>query len=135
MLISYLILLVLVQPLAEVVLRIGPYEMAAIGIWGMVLLGSIGGSSVVKGLFAAGLGILFGTVGMNTAGYMRGDMGIPWLLDGIPTIPAMVGLPQAAALVLRPWPQAADLIRDNLPRCANCSTPSTTAPPLWRRFS
>jgi putative tricarboxylic transport membrane protein len=84
--------------MAEVVLRIGPYEMAAIGIWGMVLLGSIGGSSVAKGLFAAGLGILFGTVGMNTAGYMRGDMGIPWLLDGIPTIPAMVGLLAASQL-------------------------------------
>lgn len=97
-LISYVVLLLLVQPMAEVVLRIGPYEMAAIGIWGMVLLGSIGGSSVTKGLFAAGLGILFGTVGMNTAGYMRGDMGIPWLLDGIPTIPAMVGLLAASQL-------------------------------------
>jgi putative tricarboxylic transport membrane protein len=92
------VLLLLVQPMAEVVLRIGPYEMAAIGIWGMVLLGSIGGSSVAKGLFAAGLGILFGTVGMNTAGFMRGDMGIPWLLDGIPTIPAMVGLLAASQL-------------------------------------
>jgi putative tricarboxylic transport membrane protein len=97
-LISYVILLLLVQPLAELVLRIGPYEMAAIGIWGMVLLGSIGGSTVAKGLFAAGLGLLFGMVGMNTAGYMRGDMGIPWLLDGIPTIPAMVGLLAAGQL-------------------------------------
>jgi len=97
-LLSYIVLLVLVQPMAEVVLRIGPYEMAAIGIWGMVLLGSIGGSSLAKGLFAAGLGILFGMVGMNTAGYMRGDMDIPWLLDGIPTIPAMVGLLAASQL-------------------------------------
>jgi putative tricarboxylic transport membrane protein len=97
-LVSYLVLLLLVQPMAEVVLRIGPYEMAAIGIWGMVLLGSIGGANVAKGLFASGLGILFGTVGMNTAGYMRGDLGIPWLLDGIPTIPAMVGLLAASQL-------------------------------------
>ncbi len=97
-LISYVILFVLVQPLAEIVLRIGPFEMAAIGIWGMVLLGSIGGSTVSKGLFAAGIGVLCGTVGMNTAGYMRGDMGIPWLLDGIPTIPAMVGLLAASQL-------------------------------------
>jgi putative tricarboxylic transport membrane protein len=97
---SYAVLFVLVQPMAEVVLRIGPFEMAAIGIWGMVLLGSIGGASLAKGLFAAGLGILFGTVGMNTAGYMRGDMGIPWLLDGIPTIPAMVGLLAASQLFM-----------------------------------
>ncbi|MGX9965309.1 tripartite tricarboxylate transporter permease [Roseomonas sp. F4] len=97
-LISYVVLFVLVQPLAEIVLRIGPFEMAAIGIWGLVLLGSIGGSTVSRGLFAAAIGVLCGTVGMNTAGYMRGDMGISWLLDGIPTIPAMVGLLAASQL-------------------------------------
>jgi putative tricarboxylic transport membrane protein len=97
-LLSYMVLFVLVQPLAEMVLKMGPFEMVAVGIWGMVLLGSLGGKSVSRGLFAAGLGMLFGTVGMNTAGYMRGTLGIPWLLDGIPTIPAMVGLLAASQL-------------------------------------
>lgn len=95
---SYSVLFVLVQPMAEVVLRMGPFEMAAVGIWGLVLLGSIGSSSLVKGLFAAAVGVLLGTVGMNTAGYIRGDMGVVWLLDGIPTIPAMVGLLAASQL-------------------------------------
>jgi putative tricarboxylic transport membrane protein len=95
---SYVVLFVLVQPLAELVLRIGPFEMAAIAIWGMVLLGSLGGSSLSRGLFAAGIGILLGTVGMNTAGYLRGTANIPELLDGIPTIPAMVGLLAASQL-------------------------------------
>jgi putative tricarboxylic transport membrane protein len=95
---SYAILFVLVQPLAELVLRIGPYEMAAIGIWGMVLLGSLGGKSLSRGLFAAGIGVLIGTVGMNTAGYLRGTANIPELLDGVPTIPAMVGLLAASQL-------------------------------------
>jgi len=95
---SYIVLFLTVEPMADIVLRIGPFEMAAIGIWGMVLLGSIGGGSLAKGLFASGLGLLFGMVGMNTAGYMRGDMGIPWLLDGVPTIPAMVGLLAASQL-------------------------------------
>lgn len=95
---SYAVLFVLVQPLAELVLRIGPYEMAAIGIWGMVLLGSLGGKSLSRGLFAAGVGVLIGTVGMNTAGYLRGTANIPELLDGVPTIPAMVGLLAASQL-------------------------------------
>jgi putative tricarboxylic transport membrane protein len=95
---SYAVLFVLVQPLAELVLRIGPYEMAAIGIWGMVLLGSLGGKSLARGLFAAGIGVLIGTVGMNTAGYLRGTANIPVLLDGVPTIPAMVGLLAASQL-------------------------------------
>jgi putative tricarboxylic transport membrane protein len=97
-LVSYIVLFVLVQPMAELVLRIGPFEMAAIAIWGMVLLGSLGGTSLSRGLFAAGLGLLLGTVGMNTAGYLRGTANIPALLDGIPTIPAMVGLLAASQL-------------------------------------
>jgi putative tricarboxylic transport membrane protein len=98
-LMSYVLLLLLVEPLADAVLRMGPLEMLVIAIWGMLLLGSLGGQSMARGLFAACLGVLLGTVGMNTAGYLRGDMGIPWLLDGIPTIPAMVGL-LAASQVL-----------------------------------
>jgi putative tricarboxylic transport membrane protein len=35
---------------------------------------------------------------MNTAGYLRGTANIPELLDGIPTIPAMVGLLAASQL-------------------------------------
>ena len=95
---SYIVLFILVQPIAELVLRIGPFEMAAIAIWGMVLLGSLGGKSLSRGLFAAGLGVLIGTVGMNTAGYLRGTANIPELLDGVPTIPAMVGLLAASQL-------------------------------------
>jgi putative tricarboxylic transport membrane protein len=95
---SYIVLFVLVQPIAELVLKIGPFEMAAIAIWGMVLLGSLGGKSLARGLFAAGIGILIGTVGMNTAGYLRGTANIPELLDGVPTIPAMVGLLAASQL-------------------------------------
>jgi putative tricarboxylic transport membrane protein len=36
---------------------------------------------------------------MNTAGFVRGTMGIPWLLDGVPTIPAMMGLLAASQLL------------------------------------
>jgi putative tricarboxylic transport membrane protein len=64
----------------------------------MVLLGSLGGKSLSRGLFAAGIGILVGTVGMNTAGYLRGTANIPELLNGVPTIPAMVGLLAASQL-------------------------------------
>jgi putative tricarboxylic transport membrane protein len=97
-LLSYAILFLLVQPLAELVLKLGPFEMAAIAIWGMVLLGSLGGASLARGLFAAAIGVLIGTVGMNTAGYLRGTASIPELLDGVPTIPAMVGLLAASQL-------------------------------------
>jgi len=96
---SYILLLFIISPVSAVVLKMGPLEMFAIAVWGMLLLGSLAGRSVWRGLLAGVFGVLLGTVGMNTAGYMRGTMGVPWLLDGIPTIPAMMGLLAASQLL------------------------------------
>src|SRR5690606_6956709 len=96
---SYALLLFLIVPVSAVVLKIGPREMFAIATWGMLLLGSLAGSSLWRGLLAGVFGVLLGTIGMNTAGYVRGTMGVPWLLDGVPVIPAMMGLLAASQLL------------------------------------
>jgi putative tricarboxylic transport membrane protein len=96
---SYILLLFLIAPVSAVVLKLGPLEMFAVAVWGMLLLGSLAGRSVWRGLLAGVFGVLLGTVGMNTAGYVRGTMGVPWLLDGVPTIPAMMGLLAASQLL------------------------------------
>jgi len=96
---GYLLLLLVVEPLANIVLKIGPLEMFAVAIWGMLLIGSLGSKYVTRGLLAAAIGILLGTVGMNTAGFIRGTFGLPHLLDGISTIPAMIGLLAAGQLL------------------------------------
>ncbi len=96
---GYLLLLLVVEPLADIVLGIGPVEMFAVAIWGMLLLGSLGSKYITRGLLAAALGILIGTVGMNTAGFIRGTMGIPNLLDGVSPVPAMIGLLAAGQLL------------------------------------
>src|SRR5512138_57146 len=89
---SYILLLFLIAPVANIVLKMGPLEMFAVAVWGMLLLGSLTGSSMSRGMLAGVFGVLLGTVGTNTAGYTRGTMGIDWLFDGIPVIPAMMGL-------------------------------------------
>ncbi len=96
---SYVLLLFIITPVSSVVLKMGPLELFAIAIWGMLLLGALAGTSIARGLLAGIFGILLGTVGMNTAGYIRGTVGIPWLLDGVPTIPAMMGLLAASQLL------------------------------------
>lgn len=96
---GYVLLLLVVEPMANIVLRIGPVEMFAVAIWGMLLLGSLGSKYLTRGLLAAAFGILLGTVGMNTAGFVRGTMGLPVLLDGIAPIPAMIGLLAAGQLL------------------------------------
>lgn len=96
---GYVLLLFVVEPLAEIVLRIGPLEMFAVALWGMLLLGSLGSTYISRGFLAAAFGVLLGTVGMNTAGYIRGTMGLPTLLDGISPVPAMIGLLAAGQLL------------------------------------
>lgn len=96
---SYVLLLFLIAPVSRIVLKLGPLEMFAVAVWGLLLLGSLAGASVWRGLLAGVFGVLLGTVGMNTAGYIRGTMGVPWLLDGLPTIPAMMGLLAASQLL------------------------------------
>ncbi|MCD2185312.1 tripartite tricarboxylate transporter permease [Rhizobium sp. GN54] len=96
---SYVILFILIVPISGVVLKLGPLEMFAVAVWGMLLLGSLAGTHMSRGLLAGTFGVLLGTVGMNTAGFVRGTIGIPWLLDGVPQIPAMMGLLAASQLI------------------------------------
>lgn len=97
-LISYIVLFFLIVPLSNIVIRMGPLEMLGIAVWGLLMLGSLTGVSLLRGMIAGSFGVLLGTIGMNTAGYLRGTMGIPELLDGVPKVPALMGLLAASAL-------------------------------------
>ena len=89
---AYVLLLFLILPLSILVLTLGPMEILLVAIWGLLMIGSLAGASFLRGLFAGVLGILIGTVGMNTVGYYRGTWGIPELYDGVAVIPALMGL-------------------------------------------
>lgn len=97
-LMGYLILFVMIQPLSFMVLRLGPAEMFAVILWGMTLIASLKGEQVLKGLIAGFVGLLVGTIGFNELGMARGTMGQTYLLDGVPVIPAMMGMFAASEL-------------------------------------
>jgi putative tricarboxylic transport membrane protein len=97
-LIGYAVLLLIVAPLGRWVIRLGPAEMLMVALWGMTMIAMLGGKSLSRGIIAGALGLLLGTVGMSTSGYIRGTNDIPFLLDGIPAIPAMMGLFAASQL-------------------------------------
>ena len=92
-LMGYLILFVMIQPLSFMVLKLGPAEMFAVILWGMTLIASLKGDQVLKGLLAGFVGLLIGTIGFNELGMARGTLGQPYLLDGVPVIPAVPGEP------------------------------------------
>lgn len=97
-LIGYIVLFLVVAPLGAWVIRLGPAEMLLVAMWGLTMIAALGGKDLVRGLISGGFGLLLGTIGMNTSGYTRGTMDIFFLLDGIPVVPAMMGMFAASQL-------------------------------------
>lgn len=98
-LLGYLILFALIQPISGLVLKLGPAEMFAVILWGMTLIASLSGTHMIKGLIAGMVGLLVGTIGFSEAGMLRGTLGNEYLLDGVPVIPAMMGMFAASELL------------------------------------
>jgi len=96
--IGYSLLFLLISPISEMVLKLGPAEMAAVILWGITLIASLSGENINKGIISGFIGLLIGTVGYSEAGVTRGTMGSIYLLDGIPAIPAMMGMFAASEL-------------------------------------
>lgn len=96
---GYVILLFIVSPVASAVLKLGPTEMLSVAVWGLLLIALLNDASVAKGLAAGLLGILISTIGYSNTGMMRGTFGSMYLLDGIPAIPALIGLFAASELI------------------------------------
>lgn len=90
--IGYTILLLVVGWVADVVLMLGPLEMFAIAAWGLTLIAVLHSGSFAKGLLAGLLGVMIGMMGMSARGDMRGTFDSLALVDGLPVVPALIGL-------------------------------------------
>lgn len=79
--------------LARVTLFFGPAEYFWIAIFGMASVGVMVGSDPIKGILAAVLGLLIGTMGIDSlSGQARFTFGQTWLLGGLDLIVVLVGL-------------------------------------------
>jgi len=80
-------------PLVSVALRFGPPEYFSLMILGFVVLTYLAQKSMTKALLTAGVGILLGTIGLDTmTGMPRFSFNIPELLDGVGLAPLAMGL-------------------------------------------
>lgn len=86
------IFLILVMPLiVQVALMFGPPELFLVGVLGLTVIAALH-ASFMKAVIAGAFGVLLGTVGMTSTGAIRGTHGYFELMDGIPVIPALIGL-------------------------------------------
>ncbi|HEX9856741.1 MAG TPA: tripartite tricarboxylate transporter permease, partial [Paracoccaceae bacterium] len=78
---------------SEFAIRFQPRDYMLLAILGILLVGSLAGDSLVKGIFAGALGIGIGAVGMDPLTIQdRFTFGIPELRGGISFIAVMIGM-------------------------------------------
>ena len=88
------VLVTMLAPLViEVALKFGPAEYFALMVFAFTTVSAVIGSSTVRGLTSLFLGLLLGTVGIDSqTGQSRFAFGVPELLDGIDVVVLAVGL-------------------------------------------
>jgi putative tricarboxylic transport membrane protein len=98
-------LLTLAVPLAALSLRFGPPEMFWVGVFGLTIMASLTGKSVLKGLAGGALGLLLSTVGIApTEAVVRYAFGLPQLQGGVDLVVALIGfftIPEVLRMVER----------------------------------
>jgi putative tricarboxylic transport membrane protein len=120
-----ILLTVVAPPLAAFALGFGPPEYTALLVLGLIFLGYMSTSSLVRTLLMAAFGLLLGTIGIDVmSGHFRYSFNIAELGDGIGIVPVAVGLfglgeilstpsQQVPSQVMKPkfrelWPNAAE---------------------------
>ncbi|MCM2972220.1 tripartite tricarboxylate transporter permease [Larsenimonas suaedae] len=90
---SMVILSLLAPPIAEFALRFGAAEYFSLSIFGLVIIASVAGKSLMKGLIAGLLGFFASTIGTDPiTGVGRFTFDQLSLLTGINLLPALIGL-------------------------------------------
>lgn len=90
---SAIALLLIAPPLAMVSLKFSEPESFLIAVFGLTVIGSLAGNSILKGLLMGLVGLFMATVGMdNVTGVLRYTFDSDNLMNGIQMVPALIGL-------------------------------------------
>jgi putative tricarboxylic transport membrane protein len=90
---STICLIFLAISLARISLKFGPPEFASMIVFSLVIVAGVSGDSILKGVIAASVGFLLGTVGLDPMmSTPRFTFGMATLLNGINMMVLMIGL-------------------------------------------
>jgi putative tricarboxylic transport membrane protein len=91
--ISVILMTIMAPPLAEIGLKFGPPENAALMVLGIILVIYLSAGSMIKALMMAALGFLLGCIGSELlTGTIRFSLGFQGLTDGVGLVPVVMGL-------------------------------------------
>lgn len=95
-----LVLLAVLPVVQPLLLQFGPLERLLVGVWGLVTIIAIPGSSRLKAAAMTALGLLAASLGVDPAsGQPRWDFGLPAMSQGFNIVAVMLGLFTFAELV------------------------------------
>src|SRR5690625_2855622 len=95
--ISVILLILLAPQLANFALRFSAPESFALAVFGLSIISSVSGKSLIKGLIAGLAGLLVATIGLDPiGGFARFTFDNTNLMNGVNFIPVMIGLFAAA---------------------------------------
>ncbi len=90
---SVFVLMVSLSTLSKFVLMFGTEEYFVLTVFGITIVISLSGRSLVRGFLSAALGLAIGLVGLDKImPYPRFTYGITTLLTGFPVVPSLIGL-------------------------------------------
>lgn len=113
--ISATALLLIAPPLSKIVLSFGPSEIFFLALFGLTIIVGLSKGSMVKGLMSGVLGILLATVGVDgLTGTYRYTYGQMALFEGIPIVPAVIGLFSAAQVFVLAEQRRATIQYENI---------------------
>ena len=95
---GYILLFVVLEPISGFVLRLGPSELFLIAVIGLLLIGLMTEGYFARAVVAGSIGVLLALIGMSSAGIERGTFGSIYLLDGIDSNAAIIGIFAASEL-------------------------------------
>jgi putative tricarboxylic transport membrane protein len=92
-LVGAIVLAISIPILRPVLLAIGSPELLAFTLFGLSMVATLSGRAPLKGLTAAGLGLMISMVGSRSeSGTLRWTFDTLYLYDGVPLVPATLGL-------------------------------------------
>jgi len=92
-LVGAIVLGVSIPVLRPILLRIGSPELLALSLFGLSMVATLSGRAPLKGLTAAGLGLMISMIGSRSeSGTLRWTFDTLYLYDGVPLVPATLGL-------------------------------------------
>jgi putative tricarboxylic transport membrane protein len=96
------VLVAAIPILRPIVLAFGPPEIFMLAMWGLALVGMLGGKDPLRGWAAGGIGVTLAMIGRDPIhATPRYSFELPWLWDGLPLVAVALGLfalPELVAL-------------------------------------